>query len=1208
MVKNNLKRILVIVLCVMVLFTVTIKGDPTDVSYIDKKGGGYAASDQVENIGYMAVKYDATNGLPTSEANYIVSSKSGYMWIGSYGGIIKYSGSSFERLPNTDGLSSGRALFEDSKDRMWVGTNDSGVVIIDGDNKTHISKEEGLPSTSIRSFAEDNDGNIYIATTDGLAVVDGKMRVRVINDERIRHERILKLDSDSEGVIYGYTKNGAVFTVVGGELSEIYGYEELGIEKITSVMVDKINAGRVYIGTSSDVVYCGHIGDNVYRMAKISIAPLKNTKWMSYECGRVWVMSDQQLGYLDEKNNLVIVENLPLNDSLEMLTSDYQGNLWLASSRQGIMKIIANNFMSFGAEAGLAGQIVNATCFLNKRLYVGTDNGMVVLNSKGRKVDDPLMDYIDTGRVRHIVSDAKENLWISTFSNGIGLVRVSPDGSIRSYTVDDGLPVNEIRCSLVMSDGTVVCGTNNGLALIKDDKVYKTYGKDEGLLNTVILSLAEGENGVIYAGTDGGGLYCVEGDRVYKPEFAAGLKSDVIMRMYRNDRLGVFFIITSNSIAYLKDGKLTNVDTFPYGNNFDIYPDDEGNLWILSSMGVYCVDEKSFFANNITSYRLYSLANGLTSLPVANSYAALNDNGDMYIAGQNGVCKFNIKRFNDAGGGLITGLGSIYCDGAQILPDKDGVYNIPKDAKRLSITPLVIDYSMKDPLVRIYLEGSSIEGVTAYRSDLPVLEYTELPYGNYTLHVQVLDPNDKTVLSDNTWRIVKKPKLMEIMAIKILIIAALLVASGIIVWRILTGTVIRRQYDQIKEARDEAWRANQAKSRFLANMSHEIRTPINTIMGMDEMILREKADGASKSYHAAVCGYALNIKNASEALLSLVNDLLDISKIESGKMNLVEQEYDVVDLIRSVVTMIRVRSDAKKLYFDMDIDENIPQRLYGDSSKIKQVVLNLLTNAVKYTNDGGFVLGIRAYEVNDVSCTLKISVKDTGIGIKPEDQAKLFTAYERLDEEKNVGIQGAGLGLDISRQYAELMGGTLECKSTYGEGSEFILTVSQKVADSRKIGVFREYDNLSEADVYMPQFIAPDADILVVDDNPMNLAVIKGLLKPTKVFVTTADSGKDCLDKLKTGNYNVVLLDHMMPGMDGIETCARIREDYPDLPVYALTVNATAGDDEFYKSKGFNGYLAKPIDIVAVEHVIMRHLPEEIMHREVLKDFIAKKG
>ncbi|MCR5517058.1 MAG: response regulator, partial [Lachnospiraceae bacterium] len=279
--------------------------------------------------------------------------------------------------------------------------------------------------------------------------------------------------------------------------------------------------------------------------------------------------------------------------------------------------------------------------------------------------------------------------------------------------------------------------------------------------------------------------------------------------------------------------------------------------------------------------------------------------------------------------------------------------------------------------------------------------------------------------------------------------------------------------------------------------------------------------------------------------------------------------------------------------------ENIPQRLYGDSSKIKQVVLNLLTNAVKYTDDGGFVLGIRAYEVNDVSCTLKISVKDTGIGIKPEDQAKLFTAYERLDEEKNVGIQGTGLGLDISRQYAELMGGTLECKSTYGEGSEFILTVSQKVADSRKIGVFREYDNLSEADVYMPQFIAPDADILVVDDNPMNLAVIKGLLKPTKVFVTTADSGKDCLDKLKTGNYNVVLLDHMMPGMDGIETCARIREDYPDLPVYALTANATAGGDEFYKSKGFNGYLAKPIDIVAVEHAIMRHLPEEIMHREV---------
>jgi CheY-like chemotaxis protein len=340
--------------------------------------------------------------------------------------------------------------------------------------------------------------------------------------------------------------------------------------------------------------------------------------------------------------------------------------------------------------------------------------------------------------------------------------------------------------------------------------------------------------------------------------------------------------------------------------------------------------------------------------------------------------------------------------------------------------------------------------------------------------------------------------------------------------------------------------------------------------------------------------YALDIKGATESLLGLINDLLDISKIESGKMHLVEQEYDVETMLRAVIRMIRVRSEAKKLYFDLDIDETLPKRLYGDDGKIKQIILNLLTNAVKYTDEGGFVLKVAVTDRTELSCNLRISVKDTGIGVKKEDLEKLFSAYERLDEEKNSGIQGTGLGLDISRQFALLMNGKLWCESEYGEGSEFILTLSQKIIDATELGIFREDEDASAMGPYVPKFIAPDADILVVDDNPMNLAVIKGLLKPTRMFITTAGSGEECLEKLKSGSFNVVLLDHMMPGMDGIETLQHIRKNYPDLPVYALTANGTAGED-FYKSKGFNGYLAKPIDTVQVEKAIMSHLPENIM-------------
>ena len=1161
----------------------------------NKVGGGYAATGQIVEGGYTSQIYNATNGLPTSDANYVFCSSDGYIWIGSYSGILRYNGTDFERLETDGGLTSGRVIYEDSQSRIWVGTNDNGAVMIEDDMATHFTYKEGITSSSIRAFTEDVDGNVYVGTTAGVFYIDGDNIVHVIDDERINHERVLKMMTDADGLIYGQTRNGAIFTIRDGAIDEFYESRDLGIGLITTFLLDPEETGKIYIGTSESSVYYGEFGKKASYMEEIVAWPLENIHWISWDCDRIWITSTGGIGYIDETGEFVWLNNLPMNNSIEMMTSDYQGNMWFASSAQGVMKVVTSNFADLTEHTDCAGEVANATGLRDGKLYIGTDYGIYALDENLNCDDgDPLSQFIYDSRVRCIESDDSGNMWVSTFTGNLGLICYTPEGDILNYTVEDGLPSNEIRCTCVASDGRVLVGTNDGVAVLENGRVTRSFGTDEGINNAVILTVQEGNNDDIYAGSDGDGIYVIRGDQVLRIGRDDGLTSDVILRIRKDETHGVYWIVTSNSIEYMKDDVITNVSSFPYNNNYDIYIDDNDKAWILSSYGIYCVDVEDMLNDAVEDYNLYTLDNGLPYVPTSNSYGCLDEDGNLYVAGRDGVVKFNVNHFLDVTAEIKIDVSGIYCDNEEIYPDEEGRYTIPASDGRIQIIPAVLDYSMTDPMVHVYLEGGKDNGVTARKSDLSSLEYTSLKYGDYVLHIQIVDEATAEVLQDQTFNITKKPQLMELMLSKILVVTIFAILAGLIVWRVMTGTIIRKQYDQIRQARDEAERANSAKSRFLANISHEIRTPINTIMGMDEMIMRENATDVPKEYFLSVINYALDIRTATESLLGLINDLLDISKIESGKMHLVEQEYDTQDLLRSVVTMIRVRSEEKNLEFTTDIDETLPTRLYGDMSKIKQILLNFLTNAVKYTNMGGFVLKVRVEEKTNDSCRLRFSVKDSGIGIKPEDMDRLFTAYERLDEEKNIGVQGTGLGLDISRRFAELMKGTIRCKSEYGEGSEFILTLEQKIIDRQAIGEFVIRDDQVPKGPYVPQFVAPDAEILVVDDNPMNLTVIKNLLKATKMFVTTAESGAECIEKVKYGTYDVVLLDHMMPGMDGVETLAHIREIKPDLPVYALTANASAGE-EFYKEKGFNGYLSKPIDSVALEKAILKYLPKNIV-------------
>lgn len=396
------------------------------------------------------------------------------------------------------------------------------------------------------------------------------------------------------------------------------------------------------------------------------------------------------------------------------------------------------------------------------------------------------------------------------------------------------------------------------------------------------------------------------------------------------------------------------------------------------------------------------------------------------------------------------------------------------------------------------------------------------------------------------------------------------------------------------EAKDKAVRANEAKSLFLSNMSHEIRTPINAILGMNEMILRECSD-------KQVLSYAANIQSAGKTLLFLINDILDMSKIESGKMEIVKAEYAPENLIMDLWNVIFLRAQEKGLSIRFSLDETLPRTIYGDDVRIKQIVTNLLTNAVKYTPQGGIEMKV-AYEKRDEGeLNLIISVKDTGMGIRQEDMGKLFESFQRLDEEKNRNIEGTGLGMNITMSLLKLMDGKMEVASEYGKGSEFTVTIPQKIICDEPTGDFatikeRHKQSLSKKS---QSFEAPEASVLVVDDNSMNLTVFTSLLKRTRMKITTADSGRKCLALVEKERYHMIFMDHMMPEMDGIETLHEIRKlkDSPnqDTPVIALTANALSGAREGYLKEGFADFLTKPIDSEMLEMTVQKYLPQDLI-------------
>lgn len=400
------------------------------------------------------------------------------------------------------------------------------------------------------------------------------------------------------------------------------------------------------------------------------------------------------------------------------------------------------------------------------------------------------------------------------------------------------------------------------------------------------------------------------------------------------------------------------------------------------------------------------------------------------------------------------------------------------------------------------------------------------------------------------------------------------------------------EMSQILEARDKvrvAEYANESKSNFLANMSHEIRTPINSIMGMGEMILRE-------SDNTEIVGYANVIRSSGKFLLGIINDILDFSKLEAGKMAIISDEYKTLEMISDLVDILSERADKKDLLVKLDVSPNIPTVVSGDIVRVKQVILNIISNAVKYTEHGSVNFTVRWIKADKEG--LKIIVQDTGIGMKPDEVDKIFDKFARLDAKQNAKTEGTGLGMSIVKHLIDAMGGEIHIASTYGVGTSIVMFIPQETVDATPIGDFAEkcasvHKQKSE---YKPLLTAATANVLVVDDVRVNRTVFKALLRQTQISVDMAGSGKECLDMCATKKYDIIFMDHLMPEMDGLEAFAKLREMdtvNKETPVIILTANAISGAKESYEQCGFDAYMSKPIEPMKLEKMLIQFLPRE---------------